>query len=150
MIHRLYLDVCVYCRPVDDQTAMRVRLETDAYYLIMRHLLNGRYRSVVSPVHFKEIRAITSLEERTKVQSWLTQSEKPQLTPNELAKIRQRAEELYALNFGSADAAHVAFAEQLADVFLTCDDKLLKKCQNTPLSISTMNPLEWLLKEDLQ
>lgn len=150
MITRLYLDVCVYCRPFDDQTVMRVRLETDAYYLIMRHILNGRYHSVVSPVHWKEVSAITSLEERTKVQSWLTQNERQHLTPNELAKIRQRAEDLYSLKFGSADAAHVAFAEHLADVFLTCDDKLLKKCKRTPLSVLTMNPLEWLLKEDLQ
>jgi hypothetical protein len=27
---RLYLDVCIICRPYDDQKMMRIRLETDA------------------------------------------------------------------------------------------------------------------------
>jgi predicted nucleic acid-binding protein len=42
---------------------------------------------------------------------------------------------LYSQGFGVADAAHVAFAEQLADVFIACDDKLLKKCRKASLKI---------------
>ncbi len=41
--------------------------------------------------------------------------------------MKKRTEDLYSLNFGIADAAHVAFAETSADYFITCDDKLLKK-----------------------
>ena len=33
---KLYLDVCTLCRPFDDQNRMRIRLETDSYYLIMQ------------------------------------------------------------------------------------------------------------------
>jgi len=37
---RLYLDVCTLCRPFDDQNMMRIRLETDAFYLILRNIQN--------------------------------------------------------------------------------------------------------------
>jgi predicted nucleic acid-binding protein len=30
--------------------------------------------------------------------------------------------------FGIADAAHVAFAEQEDALFISCDDRLIKKC----------------------
>ena len=33
---KLYLDVCTLCRPFDDQLRLRVRLETDSYFLIMQ------------------------------------------------------------------------------------------------------------------
>jgi len=31
----IYLDVCTLCRPFDDQSFLRIRLETDAVNLIM-------------------------------------------------------------------------------------------------------------------
>ena len=46
----------------------------------------------------------------------------------DLAVTRKRSEELYDLNFGVADAAHVAFAEQCGAEFISCDDYLIKKC----------------------
>ncbi len=58
-MNKLYLDVCTLCRPFDDQNLMRIRLETDAVYLILQNVLNGHYEMVTSPVHFKEIEAIT-------------------------------------------------------------------------------------------
>ena len=53
------------------------------------------------------------------------------------------------IGFGIADAAHVAFAEQLAELFITCDDKLLKKCKQTVLRIPAMNPLEFISQENI-
>ena len=55
---RIYLDVCTLCRPYDDQHLMRIRLETDAFYLILQHIQNGRYTMIVSPVHLREVVAI--------------------------------------------------------------------------------------------
>ena len=49
---------------------------------------------------------------------------------------------------GIADAAHVAFAEQLADYFITCDDKLLKQCRKIDLKIPAMNPVEFIALEE--
>jgi len=46
----------------------------------------------------------------------------------DLVRARQRAESLANCGFGVADAAHVAFAEECGAKFITCDDRLIKKC----------------------
>jgi len=61
---KLYMDVCTFCRPFDDQHMMRIRLEADAFYLILQNIKNKNYDMVVSPVHFREIKAIEDLHER--------------------------------------------------------------------------------------
>jgi predicted nucleic acid-binding protein len=145
----IYLDVCTYCRPFDNQDALRIRLETEAFYLIMQHIQKNRYRSIISPVHIKEIDAICVIEERLMLKTLLKQFAQPLV--NNLSEIRSRADYLHQLGFGIADAAHVAYAENLADFFITCDDKLLKKCKKeTTLKITAMNPLEFILTEELQ
>jgi len=145
---RLYLDVCTYCRIFDNQNFLRIRLETDAVYLIIQHIENGDYLAVVSPVHFKEVAAITSSKKRFKINSLLNKTNTAIACDNN--KARQRADELYTtFNFGVADAAHVAYAEQIADIFITCDDKLLKKCKKVA-SIMAMNPIEFIISENLQ
>jgi predicted nucleic acid-binding protein len=145
----LYLDVCTYCRPFDNQDALRVRLETEAFYLILQHIQQNHYQSVVSPVHIKEIDAIENIEERLMLKAELAKFPHPLV--NDVSVIRSRADYLYQSGFGIADAAHVAYAEVLADIFITCDDKLLKKCQKeSSLKITAMNPLQFVLSEELQ
>jgi hypothetical protein len=46
---------------------MRIRLETDAYYLLLQALQDARYSLVVSPMHFAEANAISDVEERGEV-----------------------------------------------------------------------------------
>ena len=61
---KLYIDVCTLCRPFDDQNIMRIRLETDAFYMILQSIREGNYNMVVSPVHLKEIGGIEDIRER--------------------------------------------------------------------------------------
>ncbi|MFZ4504631.1 MAG: hypothetical protein ACOYM1_11850 [Methylovulum sp.] len=49
----IYLDVCTYCRPFDNQDALRISLETEAFYLILQYIQHNHYQPVVSPVHLK-------------------------------------------------------------------------------------------------
>ncbi len=144
----LYLDVSTLCRPFDDQSAMRVRLETDAFYLILQNIQNGSYELIVSPVHHKEIEAIKDLSEQLQVKSLLAHHGAPVICDFVLAK--QRAQQLAAIKFGVADAAHIAFAEASADVFITCDDKLIKRCKRHKVTVPAMNPIEFCVKENLQ
>ena len=62
--HRIYLDVCALCRPFDDQQQIRIRLESSAVELILAHVRQKEVALIVSPVHHREIEAITDLEER--------------------------------------------------------------------------------------
>ena len=145
---RHYLDSCTLCRPFDDQSQMRIRLETNAYYLILQALQNARYTMVVSPVHFEEANAISDVEERQEIVAVL---ERLGTTAEcDVAAARARAEYLHARKFGVADAAHVAFAEVTADVFISCDDRLVKKCRREKVAVTTMTPTEFTIAEDLK
>jgi predicted nucleic acid-binding protein len=144
----IYLDVCTLCRPYDDQNLMRIRLETDACYLILQHIQNGRYTMIVSPVHFREVTAIAETRERAEVTVLL---HRYGTNPScDLLAVRKRAEVLHSRRFGIADAAHVAFAEATADVFITCDDRLLRQCRRTLVSLRVMSPIDFCLAEDLR
>ena len=118
---RIYLDVCTLCRPYDDQNLMRIRLETDAFYLILQYIQNSRYTMIVSPAHFREVAAIEEARERTEVTALLHRYGTNPLC--DLNSVRKRSEALHARRLGIADAAHMAFAEATADVFITCDDR---------------------------
>jgi predicted nucleic acid-binding protein len=145
---RLYLDVCTLCRPFDDQNIMRIRLETDAFYLILQSIQNGTYEMIVSPIHLKEIEAIEGTRERLELMVLLN---KFGLRPScDLPRIRKRAEQLYSLKFGVADAAHVAFAEETANILISCDSRMLKKCRKTKVNVLSMSPIEFCVKEDLR
>jgi len=142
----IHLDVCALCRPFDDQSQLRIRLETDAVFLILKRIENGLYRVVVSPVHYREVGAIRETSEQLEMESllrWLDESCECDLT-----QIRHRAEALIDMGFGIADATHLAFAEQLAEFFITCDDKLLKRYKQAALRITAMNPLEFIAREE--
>jgi predicted nucleic acid-binding protein len=107
----IYCDVCVLSRPFDDQTFLRVRLETEAANLIVSKVRSEKYRLVASPIHWEEIKAISDIFERTELQERLKTLGKS--INVDLAVTRKRAEELCDLNFGVADAAHIAFAESV-------------------------------------
>jgi hypothetical protein len=145
---RIYLDVCTLCRSYDDQNLMRIRLETNAFYLFLQHVQNGRYTITVSPVHFREVAAIEETRERAEVTALL---HRYGTSPSsDLSCMRKRAEALYARRFGVADAAHVAFAEATADVFITCDDRLLRQCRRASVPMRAMSPIDFCLAEDLR
>ncbi len=60
-----------------------------------------------------------------------------------------RSKELINKGLGVADAIHIAFAEQAADSFITCDDKLPKKSTKIKLNTNVLNPVQFCLNEGL-
>ena len=68
----------------------------------------------------------------------------------DLFAARKRTEDLISKGFGVADAAHVAFAEQAAASFITCDDKLIKKCLKCDISVWIGSPIAFCEKENLK
>ncbi|PXF56037.1 MAG: hypothetical protein C4B57_00875 [Deltaproteobacteria bacterium] len=144
----IYLDVCTLSRPFDDQDYMRIRLETEAVNLILSKAKKGRYRLLVSPVHIKEVGAIPDAIERIELQMVLNRLGEP--IKVDMAKTRVRAEDLVNLGFGIADAAHVAFAEQAGASFISCDDRLIKKCMNHRINVWCGKPTVFCEKEGLR
>lgn len=145
---KLYLDVCTFCKPFDNQNLMRIRFETDAFYLILDGIQRKKYEMIVSPVHYNEIESIEDIREKVQVLELL--SAYGIRSDYDLDKVRKRAEELISYNFGTADAVHLAFAERSSDYFITCDDKLIKRSKRMKLDIIVTNPVEFCITEELK
>ena len=145
---KIYLDVCSLCRPFDDQTYARIRIETEAVNLILSNIRLGKYKLLNSPVHIKEIDAITDDFERLELLKLLQiYGTTPKYNSDFL---RSRTEELISKSFGIADAAHIAFSEFFESYFISCDDKLIKKCKKHTKNITCMNPIVFCEMENLK
>ena len=144
----VYLDACSLCRPFDDQRYVRIRLESEATKLILENVRNKKLKLVVSPVHRKEIWAIPDIAERIEILTMLDNF--GESVKVNMAEARISAERLFADGFGAADAVHVAFAEMAGADFVTCDDRLLKRCLKSSLKIWSGDPLQFCLKENLK
>lgn len=148
MTRKIYLDVCVLCRPYDDQSYLRIHLETIAVQLIFSAIDQDRYELIYSPVHVSEISAISDQLEQFELLHLLQKTGK--FIGVDKVRPRKRAEELVSLGLGSADAAHLVFAEASAADFVTCDDRLGKKCRKLELAIWTGGPVAFCEKEGLR
>jgi len=146
--HRVYMDVCALCRPFDNQDQMRIHLETAAVMLIIGHIRSKSLTMIVSPVHNVEIAAIKEVAEREHLQLLL--QEIGTRISFDLPQARQRAEQLVQQGLGPADAAHLALAEQAGSDFVTCDDRLLRKCRRIRPTIWCGSPIAFCEKEDLR
>jgi len=146
--HRVYMDVCALCRPFDNQEQMRIHLETAAVLLILGHVRSKSLTMIVSPAHDVEIAAIEEVAEREHLQLLL--QEIGTRISFDLPRARQRTEQLVQQGLGPADAAHLALAEQAGSDFVTCDDRLLRKCRRIRPSIWCGSPITFCEKEDLR
>lgn len=143
----MYLDVCCWNRPFDDQSQNRVRLEGEAVLGILEMAEAGKLEVTGSDIVDDELAQMPDDERREKVELLLTlASYHISLT----AEIEQRAMELRKWNIASQDALHLAAAESgRADYFLTTDDVLLRKTRGrqSELKVKIENPARWLIQE---
>ena len=145
---KIYLDVCALCRPFDDQSYIRIRQETDAINLILSCIKDKYYELIISPVHLAEINDIAYDIERLELLSLIDKiGEK---IKNNSSNTRMRAEEFVSKGFGIADAAHLAFAEINNSTFISCDDKLIKKCKKNKLNNICVNPVIFCEMENIK
>ena len=140
--------MCTLCRPYDDQSFIRIKLETIAVQLLFSAIDQNMYTLIYSPVHVKEISAISDQVERFELFHLLKETGKF-IAPDKQRE-RKRAEELVSLGLGPADAAHLGFAESAGADFVTCDDRLCNKCRTLDLAIWTGNPVVFCDKEGLR
>lgn len=141
---KIYLDVSCLNRPFDDQSQMRIRLESEAVTLILEQCEHEEWENVSSEMAAIEIEAISDENRKARVELLLPDVRK-------LLKLTEavfaRGGDLEGLGFKPADAVHIAAAESLeADVLLTCDDRLIRLARRRrgQLRVRVENPLDWL------
>ncbi|MBN1166113.1 MAG: PIN domain-containing protein [Methanospirillaceae archaeon] len=142
---KVYLDVCCLCRPFDDQSVYRIRQETDAIKEILSRCDNG-WELAISEMTIEEISQIPDPIRRDRVQPFLSlASTKIKIDES----IINRMYEIRSMGIKTADAFHIACAEQVHATLITTDDRLVQvyNQDTTQFVIRIQNPVH-LLEED--
>ncbi|MTJ08720.1 MULTISPECIES: type II toxin-antitoxin system VapC family toxin [unclassified Anabaena] len=140
----IYLDACCLNRPFDDQTQSRIYLEAQAVMTILSQCQSGTWKLINSSALIAELNQTPDIERLQNIKKLLFIA-KIKVINN--AFIESRSAELQKLGFSSYDATHIASAERSqADIFLTTDDRLIKKYQKYSqlINVKTNNPVQWL------
>ena len=143
---KIYLDTCSLNRPFDDQTQERIRLETESVMIILSRLSRKEWTWLGSQALEIEIDHAPDTDQRSRLKRIAGYV-------GQVIAIRKkeldRASELEKLGFSGFDAVHLACAESgKADIFLSTDDRLLKRAKRFAknIHVKVANPLD-LLKE---
>ena len=138
---KIYLDNCCYNRPFDDQSQIRIRLETEAKLFIQEKILDGKLDLVWSYIIDYE-NLFNPFEERKKsVAAWKYRSV---LDISEISDIIDIAKGVQQHGVKSKDALHLACAIAAScDYFLTTDDDLVKNLAVLD-KIKTINPISFI------
>jgi predicted nucleic acid-binding protein len=139
---KIYLDNCCFNRPYDDQRQMRIFLETQAKLHIQQLIVQKKLKFVCSFILRYENNENPDISNRDSIaQFFLNASE---YVGNEnIENILRTAKELMNQGIKMKDAAHLACAINAGcDYFITTDDSLIKKCNDTIIKVRT--PLTFL------
>ena len=136
---KIYLDICSYNRPFDDQSQMKIRLETEAKLYIQAAIRNGKYSLCWSFMLDYENGKSPYEEKREAIAPWKQISD-DYCSPSE--SIRSRSKEIMERGVKHFDALHIACAiENGCEYFITTDKRLTNK---NIANINIINPIDFV------
>jgi len=138
---KIYLDNCCYNRPYDDQTQLRIELETKAKLHIQHQIVEKEFKLVSSiilefendhnPYHIRKTVIRDFLQHATE---YVDESE----------EVLTLAREISKKGIKPKDATHLSCAiHAKCAYFITTDDKLLKYKDDR---ITIINPIDFIMK----
>ncbi|MEW6668402.1 MAG: PIN domain protein [Thermodesulfobacteriota bacterium] len=143
---RIYMDVCSFNRPFDDQTQIRIRLEAEAKLRIQEEIRSGRLQLVWSYILDYENTRNPYQERRVRISGW---KDHAILDVHESAQLLDKANALHKEGIARIDCLHIACAIAAeCDYFLTTDDRILR-CSNRVSAIKIVDPILFLKECDL-
>ena len=142
---RIYLDSCCFNRPFDDLSQDRIYYEALAVLTIIKKIIKNDYHLVGSDIIEFEMAMTRDEEKRENMRELYSLVDDIVEYNND---IELRAKELReSSGMELMDSLHIAGAEYAqADIFLTTDDKLIKKCKPMPFSMRIMNPVSYIME----
>jgi len=139
---RVYLDNCCYNRPFDDQSQIRVFLETQAKLHIQSLIGNARLELAYSYMSVFENRNNPDDDNSKIIEDFFAYAAFF-VDPNQEKTIENRAEQIKNKGIKRKDAIHLACAiEAECDYFITTDDMILKRYADKDIKVCS--PVEFL------
>lgn len=139
---KVYLDSCCLNRPFDDQTRLRIHLESEAIRIILSLCEQKEWQLISSKVIEFEIENAPENSKKKRLELIISLAETTIKLGDE---VTARAKFFESSGLQAFDALHLACAESHADVLLTVDDKFLKKVASIKgLKVLVSNPLRWI------
>ena len=136
---KIYLDNCCFNRPYDDQSQLRVELETKAKLFVQDLISQSKVDLVWSYVLDFENSRNNFSQKRRAIQKWRRFSV---LDVEESAKILELANTIQKTGIKNVDSLHLACAiAAKCDYFLSVDHRVLKYPTDV---ISLCNPVNFL------
>lgn len=124
---RIYLDNCSYNRPYDDQTQMRIHLETEAKLHIQDMIKNKEIELVTSYMLDYENAKNRFSHKRRAISEFMNMNESYYVDKDKSGQALEIAEEIQKTGVKNIDALHVACAILAeSSYFITTGDRLLK------------------------
>src|SRR3972149_10165891 len=137
----VYMDLCCFNRPFDDQAQPRVYLETEAKLFIQRKIKDGKIELAWSYMLDYENSANPDIDARNSIYRWHSVAARTIIaSPTILAD----ASRFHEAGFGIKDSLHIACALGCkADFFMTVDKGILAK-QTSVVDLKIINPVEFI------
>lgn len=140
---KVYLDNCCYNRPYDDQSQIKVFLETQAKLHIQRLIIEGKIELVYSYMSRYE-NSQNPFEIRKNTIENFFKNATVYVDESNADNAVQKAREIMSTGIKEKDAIHTACAIiARADYFLTTDIRLLKYKTD---EIKLINPTEFIIE----
>ena len=136
---RIYLDNCCYNRPFDDQSQLKIKIETEAKLYIQQEILNGSFELVWSHILEHENDMNPFDMRKTTISDWRTIAS---ICVEENEEILVFAESLLPAGIQPKDALHISCARySKCDYFITTDKKLINKSID---GIKIISPIDFI------
>jgi len=138
---RIYLDNCCFNRPFDDQSQLRIKLESEAKLKIQYEIRSRKYQLIWSYILDYENNRNPFHERREQIGKWKQYAAEDM---DENADIIKAATLLREKGFQKIDSLHIACAiHAKCDYFLTTDDKITKRAPTVD-EISINDPIGFI------
>jgi len=141
----VYLDNCCFNRPFDDQSQVRVLLETEAKLVVQELIRSGNIQLVWSYIMDFENDANPFEDRRNSISLW---RDLAVIDILESFNVIARAEDLSRLGLKAKDCLHLSCAiEGGCDIFLTTDKGILNKARFIQ-ELAILNPVDYNFNYD--
>lgn len=122
---KIYLDNCCFNRPFDDQSQLRIRLESEAKLKIQEEIRSGKFRLAWSYILDYENSKNPFQERKIQIAAWKKYAD-PDIQESE--KLLERANIFNKIGLQKIDSLHIACAIiSKCEYFLSTDDTILKR-----------------------